>query len=337
MLFKFTPPARYDLNQIILGECATVSGTLIPVASSLVIGTFPTWISEYTYAASGQYFYSTKWKYNNGTYSDWSSPRMMGRTGIETDYIIVNAPTVSSIYIMNPVSGDVASYSSTWLEYNKEYTLTIDKSLTGVLTLPIGEDYVLEFTSAYCPAFVTVNDVRYEVGDFINNLTDDTVNRIIHKNSKYIVFKYLEFTGTLPTNYSCEGSLMAEAFRRYVLCKTALDGITAIQLSTGGNVTKKLADVTFQYGGIDSGKDPNNKKKDLKDCVDNALNVIFSGHNFKIGVRGKYFGKMKHPMNDDSYGRLSLVNKNYTKNWHSAYDLVNNEDPSILVTSSGVV
>lgn len=336
MIFKFTPPVRYDLTQIILGESTTLTGILQPVASSLIIGTFPQYITTYEYAQSSEnYYYGIKWEYDNGGYSNWGK-RLIGRTGIETDYIIVNAPDVSSIFIMNPVSGDVATTQTNWLEANKEYYVTVMDGISGGLTYPLKTDYTFTFTSAFCPLFSSVNDVRYEVGDFINNLTDDTINRIIHKNSKYIITKYVETHGAYPTNYTCDGSLIHNAFTRYVLCKSALDAITAIQLSTGGKTMKKLADVTFEYGGIDAGKDPNNKKQALKECIDASLHIIFSGYNFQIGVRGKSFSKQKHPMYDPSYGRLSTINKDEYYDYWSKFDQILNSVPEIQVTSGSV-
>lgn len=322
MIFHITPPEnRYDLYQIILGEASGVASTLVPVASSTVIGTFPEYITEYEYtSSSGDYYYSIMWEYSNGGFSDWSTPRMVGRTGIETSYIIVNAPSVSSVYIMNPVSGDVPYPTGNWLSYNKEYYITIDSTLSGGLTWPMEADYQFTFTSRYCPLFSSVNEVRYEAGDFINNLMDDTINRIIHKNSTYIINRYVNLKGAIPTNYTCDGSLLNVAFKRYVTCKSALDSITATQLSTGGNALKKLGDMTIQYGGINAKTDPNNKKQELKECIDSTLSVIFSGFSFKMGVIGKDFIPLRHPMSDPSFGRLSVADKNYEYNWESKFD-----------------
>ena len=321
MIFQISPPAnRYDLTQIILGESTTETGDMVPVASSVAIGTFPEYIKTYTYASSvDANYYSYQWKYSNGGYSDWSSPRVLGRTGVNTSYIIVNAPTASSIYIMTPVSGDAISTTS-WLEYNKEYYITIKNTLQGELTLPMVSDYTFTFTSTFCPLFTTVNEIRYEAGDFINNLTDDTINRIIHKNSLYIINRYYNMLRGLPAGYTCDGNSINSAFKRYVMCKSALDAITAIQLSKGGQTTKKLADVMFQYSNIDSRKDPNNKKAELKDCADVSLNIIFNSNTFQIGIKGKYFLPFRHPMSDPKYSRLAITNKGYQHNMDSIFD-----------------
>lgn len=321
MIMQIAPPEdRYDLKRIIIGESSTVDGTPIQVASSLIVGSFPTWITTYDYPdASSSYYYSAKWEYNNGGFSDWYN-KVIGRTGQSTNYIIINAPSVSSIYIMVPASGDSPTLATTWMDYNKEYYITIDKSLSGVNALPMSGDYVLTFTSEYCPHFVSVLDVRYEAGDFINNLTDDTINRIIYKNSDYIIARYYNEFGGMPSNYTCNGISLNTAFRRYVLCKSALDGITAIQLSMGSRTLKKLADVTFEYGGTNTKADPISKKKDLKDCIDSTLAIIFSGKNFQIAVRGRYFSPQPHPMYDPSYGRLSLPNRNWQYNMASVFD-----------------
>ena len=339
MIFKFNPPDRYDLNQIILGEATGVTSTLTPVASSTIIGDFPSYITEYSYpSSSGDYYYSIKWMYDNGGYSDWSSPRMTGRTGIDTDYIIINTPSVSSIYIMNPVSGDITTYSDMWLDYNKEYYITISSDLSGISTWQMEEDYVLTFTSTYCPLFSSVEEIRFEVGDFINDITDDTINRIIYKNSKYIMNRYISLKGALPTNYTCNGSLLDESFRRYVVCKTAMDSITAIQLSRGGKSLKKLGDMTIEYRALNSNNDPDNKKKELRSCIDSSLNVIFAGFSFKVGVRGKNFAKLPHPMSDPSYGRLSLSNKDYRYNMDSEFDIsVGVDAVSSNISSTGVI
>lgn len=71
------------------------------------------------------------------------------------------------------------------LDYNYEYTITVPAGLesntTGVGDLQ--SDYEFSFTATFYPRFVTPEDIRLDMGPVLDEIPDDTINRIILKQS----------------------------------------------------------------------------------------------------------------------------------------------------------
>jgi hypothetical protein len=170
--------------------------------------------------------------------------------------------------------------------------------------------YEFYFTTLYCPLFTTVTRVKLTGGPSIENVPDDTIYRMIHKNSIDAVDLYNLSQGSNVITYEqwgCDYTNVPIIFRRYVECKTAYDLISLQKLynsvnPAGGGQTKTLGDMTIKYdggstsGGVSPG-DPN-KLKELFDCWNDAIR---SFRTIAVAVRG-YFDVSKgypHPVRSD--------------------------------------
>ena len=148
------------------------------------------------------------------------------------------------------------------LEYNKKYIITVEAGLTGTTDLTgayltLASDYQFWFTSKYCPLFTTLDRVRLEAGPPADSLIDDTIFRMIHKNSIDVVdlinTTQRSTTGTSIAYdfWGCDWQLVPYELRRYVECKTAYDILALIELvnNSDTNQLKTLGDMTIRYGG----------------------------------------------------------------------------------------
>ena len=224
-------------------------------------------------------------------------------------------------YTLNIPSGNILSLvPASNLINNTEYTVTILAGLSGVYSgeyYTLAQDYTFWFTSAYCPIYTTVGRVRLEAGPNIDILTDDTIYRMIHKNTLISIDLYNESYGlNLAYTYWGCGRLTAPyILRRFVLCKTAYDALAIVKQSQsslsggGGNQTKTLGDLSIKYGGSTSASassaalDPT-KLKDLYECWKLAMRQLSSG--VQPAVRG-YYDESKgfgHPVRELHHNRV---------------------------------
>lgn len=237
-------------------------------------------------------------------------------------------------YTLNIPSGNVLSLVPfSGLLNNTEYTITISAGLSGVYSgnyYTLANDYTFWFTGPYCPIYTTVGRVRLEAGPNIDILTDDTIYRMIHKNSLIAVDLYSESYGLSLsyTYWGCNRTRAPYILRRFVLCKTAYDALAIVKqsqsiLSGGGtNQLKTLGDLTIKYGGSSSttsdSLDPT-KLKDLYDCWKEAMRLINS--KVQPAVRG-FFDESKgyfHPIREPHHNRavrpVSFTNARPTGPW----------------------
>ena len=210
-------------------------------------------------------------------------------------------------------------YPASGLAYNTQYTVSLDSNISGYNPLNSGyynlaSDYTFWFTGPYCPLFTTVGRIRIETGPIADNLIDDTIYRMILKNSQDAVEILNVTSGSRYRfdNWGCTWENIPYVLRRYVECKTAYDVLALIELAnygTGGaaSQTKTLGDMTIRYGGPNSANqaiDPG-RKKQLYDCWMEMLNGIKSvGINY--AVRGWYDTSKgyAHPVFEPEHNRV---------------------------------
>lgn len=180
---------------------------------------------------------------------------------------------------------------------NSQYTVTILKGVSGVLppsgtTVNVIEtDYTFWFTTQYCPLFSTPNRVKLQVGPLADNVIDDTIYRMIYKNSIDAVDLYcLSNSTTMNYDYwGCLPSGVPMIFRRYVECKTAYDILSIMRVTqamsggTGGQL-KTLGDMTINYGGATTTVDPK-RLTELYTCWNESLRMF---RNTSTTVKGYY-------------------------------------------------
>lgn len=206
------------------------------------------------------------------------------------------------------------------LTTNTIYTLTIS-DISGVYEsgyFPLVQPYSFWFTSQYCPLFTSLTRVQLGVGPTLATwLTDDTIYRLIHKNSIDAVDIYNSWHNTsFEYDYwGCTWETVPVLFRQYVECKTVYD-IFALQdlVNSNGGIggagqLKTLGDLTIRYdgnsvSGTGDAKDPN-KKKQAYDCYMEALNGIKNA-GILSAVKGWYdtTKQFPHPTYDIDHNRV---------------------------------
>ena len=199
---------------------------------------------------------------------------------------------------------------------NRQYTVTIASGVSGYfesgLSGYLAADYEFWFTSIYCPIFTTIGRVKLDAGPSADDMLDDTIYRMIHKNSLDVVDLYNVANNTTYAydNWGCDWQAVPWAFKRYVECKAAYDILSLIRYmqtsgSTGGQL-KTLGDMTIRYSGDTggAGDDPTNRMKLLYDCWNELLKMLHGA--IRPAVRG-YFDVSKafgHPVREPQHNRV---------------------------------
>lgn len=229
------------------------------------------------------------------------------------------------------------------LTTNREFKITLSPEISGYIPPSgdietLGTQYQFWFTSTYCPLFTTVGRVKLLAGPEAETLLDDTIYRMIHKNSLDVVELYNMSYGTsYPYDYwGCDWQTVPLQMKRYVECKTAWDvlnfaRIAAMGGSSGGpNQTKTLGDITIKYGGAGGGStagtgpDPN-KLKDLYDCWNESMRMIRA---LRVAVKA-YYDESKgfaHPVREIHHNRVvrpvNFTNSHPRGPWMPSHDWV---------------
>lgn len=207
------------------------------------------------------------------------------------------------------------------LAKNTQYTVTISAGVSGVFydgsAGTLTSDYTFWFTSEYCPIFTTVGRVQLQAGTATDRIPEDTIYRLIHKNSQDVIDIYNTYhdTNYSYTAFGCTWNTAPPIFRRYVECKTAYDILAILELAatsngqgTGGQL-KTLGDMTIKYSGSSSTSsfDPS-RKKQLYDCWMDAMHALTVTGNagIKPAVRGWYDTSKQypHPSYDPDHNRI---------------------------------
>ena len=196
---------------------------------------------------------------------------------------------------------------------NQEYQVSVAAGISGVFNYTMSSPYSFWFTSEYCPLFTTVKSVKLLGGPWLDGFTDDTIYRMIHKNSLDAIDIANANGGTsLPYDYwGCGPDGIPYELRRYVECKTAYDLLTLIRMmnATGYSQTKTLGDMTIKYGGAPGGTSQNvppDRTKELYDCFMGIMNNLLKGSGVQYAVRGynDYSKGYPHPMKDHDHNRI---------------------------------
>jgi len=239
------------------------------------------------------------------------------------------------VYLLQTYENLVSIVPSGSLSYNTLYKITINTGMSGYLPETgaydtLDEDYTFWFTSTYCPLFTTVNRVRLEAGPVADSLIDDTIYRMIYKNSMDAVdiYNLAKSQTNTYTTWGCGPNDIPFLFRRYVECKTAYDILALMESVNGNNVDqlKTLGDLTIKYGGTGGGSGPKSdpsKKKQLLDCWTEILNSL---NGIRTAVRG-YYDESKmyaHPVREPYHNRvvrpILTNNVNPVGPWENGYD-----------------
>lgn len=226
-------------------------------------------------------------------------------------------PTYNDLYYRIQTSWDdktvyiLPRLGDSW-KYNQEYSVQVLPGLSGVINYTMSTPYTFWFTSRYCPLFSTPQAVKLLGGPTVEAFSDDTVYRMIHKNS----MDAMDIAGinsgeNIPYNkYGCGPDGIPYELRRYVECKTAYDLLTLARMvnSAGYSQTKLLGDMRISYGGAPSSSSNTSpdRTKELYDCFMGLMNNLTKGEGIKYAVRGynDYSKGYSHPMKDLDHNRI---------------------------------
>ncbi|HLD91521.1 MAG TPA: hypothetical protein VI911_11035 [Patescibacteria group bacterium] len=329
----FTRPVNYNLSFYEVGQASSETTALTVVASGTDIGSFPSWITQVSYSGANTFWYSVRFGTDDGSYTAWSS-RMYGRYGAGGGYFLVQPSGSDWVYLVPPqISGVVP----TWLEYNSEYTVTIDCSgLYASGTNYMLSDYEFTFTSEYCPLWSTMESVRLTVGPLIDNIPDDTINRMIHKASHQAITRFLIGTN----DFGCSYTDVPEPLYRWVTCAAGTMALNAaISSSTGfGNTSKKLGQFAVTYDAL-AGTKPAEIRKNLSDCMEEASISIqaLQGTLSMYAVKSLENSYLRHPMRDPQWGRHPRkVDQSVQGPWRGATNDIQTYEATDVITSDEV-
>lgn len=202
-------------------------------------------------------------------------------------------------------------------EKNKQYTVRLSKDIQGIydsIIYSLDNNYEFWFTSTYCPLFTSLTQVKLQTGPIADYFIDDTIYRMIHKNSIDAMDLFnLSNSSSLSYDYfGCTWHNVPYILRKYVECKTAYDILALYQSLVqnglnGGSQLKTLGDMTISYkdgaGATNNANDPN-RKQQLYECWTETLRSI---KTVKAAVKGIYdFSKQyPHPVIDTGHNRIS--------------------------------
>jgi hypothetical protein len=177
------------------------------------------------------------------------------------------------------------------LPQNALVTVTIPKELASMagIHLDDNEDYIFQFTTSYNPLLSSINIIRGEIGAFISDVPDDTINLLIFENSRLLN----EILGTSYT--ALDAPYQA---RQYVKCKTEYDLLMGKLLKhievagRGQGDTKRLGDLsisrTLGGTGNDIAKALDKPLEDAKDCYEFYLKQMGdAGDGIKVAIKGE--------------------------------------------------
>lgn len=195
------------------------------------------------------------------------------------------------------ISGNIVYLRpDSYLGTNKQYTVTISPGISGYYP-PSGElgiisdTYTFWFTSIYCPQFSTPSRIRLQAGPAIDDVIDDTIYKMIHRNSMDAIDLYNLYNGTnVAYDYwGCDWIDIPIHMKRYVECKTAYDLLSIMKMAfgfTGGpNQSKTLGDMNISYTGSSNMAPDPKKLSELYTCWQESLRMF---KIVKATVKGYY-------------------------------------------------
>lgn len=123
---------------------------------------------------------------------------------------------------------------------NNLVTVTLDSTIADTDGTALGEDYEWEFTTTYDPLYCTVRRLRLEIGQFIVNVPDDTLNLAIHLAS-------LE-ADSMTFNTDTEDDAYYQFVRSQWACCRAQEMLLLNTVGASGALkSKKLGDLSVEY------------------------------------------------------------------------------------------
>jgi hypothetical protein len=123
--------------------------------------------------------------------------------------------------------------------FNTEVRVKVTTKVQGVDGSTLLQTDMYLFTTEYCPLYSSPDLVRLEMGPAVATLTDDTLCRLIHKNS----IEAWELSGRAIPFRNPNARI-----KRWVLCQTILDVLNVLMLASDlrAGETKTLGDLSIR-------------------------------------------------------------------------------------------
>lgn len=153
-----------------------------------------------------------------------------------------SVPASGYIAFEPTVTGSILSLSipRNQLFANNLVSITLDSSIAGTNGTTLGTDYEWEFSTGYSPLYCTVRRMRLEIGQFIQNVPDDTLNLAIHLAS-------LE-ADNLTFNTENGGDTYFQFARSQWVCCRAQEMVLLNTVGASGALkSKRLGDLEVSY------------------------------------------------------------------------------------------
>lgn len=157
----------------------------------------------------------------------------------------------------------------------------------------LSEDTTFYFTTTYEPLYSTIRRIRLDLGPFIKDIPDDTINLAIFEASLSADANQFLFSPVNPT-------YLQFAIREYTTCLAELILVGALlgDSATVGKMYKSLGDLSVSRGGNLEGL--RDKFKDLENCVATWKPVLQNAGNVTPGASLRPDYTVKGALAEDS-------------------------------------
>jgi hypothetical protein len=161
------------------------------------------------------------------------SESVNGETTIAAEGDIIAKPAVSGTELTITIPSGV-------LLGNNLVTVTLDSTIAGINGTSLGTDYEFSFTTAYTPMYCTLRRTKLNVGAYITNIPDDTINMAIFEASREAE------SLTWNTDYITDDYYMFVR-SQWTCCRAAQILLINATGGAGQLKSKKLGDMAVEY------------------------------------------------------------------------------------------
>jgi len=156
-----------------------------------------------------------------------------GDSSITASGLCISEPTVSNDTLTIVVA-------SGCLLDNNRVTVTLDETIASTAGTTLDADYSFEFTTTYDPYYCTLRKMRLEIGAFIDNVADDTIN--------FAIFEASLMANEMTWNQTNQTAGFYDFVRHQWACCKAQEILLVNTTGGSGNLkSKKLGDLSVEY------------------------------------------------------------------------------------------
>ncbi len=180
---------------------------------------------------------------------------------------------------------------------NTEVRVIVTTSVQGITGATLEEELEYFFTTEYFPLFISPTLLRVELGPAISTITDDTLKRIIHKNSIHV----WEESGRMVP-------LKRPTFeaRRWVTCQSIIDilGVLTLSRDLREGQSKTLGDLSISQRPASPTLGA--KYKQAEECLKELQSIFFGDTLATVAVKGRASGTDRQDFRMRTWDHLIL-------------------------------